>query len=447
MQFESLRPRIIFFLLAALFFAISSGAVVAAEWSIEPSISLREEYNENIRFTESPHPGVWQSRLSPKLNLSSKTEVSEVSGSAQLNINQYAGDPQVEDRNDKFVKLFSRIASERNTWGMNLSYAQDSTAESERIATGVVQIRTQRSLRSLNPSWTRTLTERASLKLDYNFQDVKYEEHINLNDYASQQAGASLQYQLTERDQVSLSANYSIVDYSEFTNLYPAFINVVFPSFGVVQFPGGGTDTIGNKSTTQSIQASVSHLFSETLRGNLSVGRRSIGTDITHHCNGELGTTFPTTNIISCSGSDRDPLVTFNSQTTGNGYSFSTSLEKTFAAAKVSGFASREANPSGSGLVETDKIGVSLNKRLMEALTASFDAVSYRTRFINVINPGSSYYTVEPKMSWRFTELWTLDTGYRYARYQPDSAANNATTSNAVYLNLTYNWLKMAVSR
>jgi outer membrane receptor protein involved in Fe transport len=138
--------------------------------------------------------------------------------------------------------------------------------------------------------------------------------------------------------------------------------------------------------------------------------------------------------------------VTFNKVTEGNGSSFSANLEKSFDAAKISGFASRETNPSGSGLVETDKFGVSLNKRLTEAMTGSVDAILYRTKYISLTYPGSWYYTFEPKLNWRFTEWWTLDAGYRYARYEPESAAA-AITSNAVYLNLAYNWPKIAVSR
>lgn len=445
MQFDLLRMRETSFFCAVLFCVASSGAVVAAEWSVEPSVSLREEYNDNIRFTTSPHPGVWHSRLTPSLRLSSKTEVSEVSGSAQFSINQYSGDPLLENRNDQFYTLLTRLQSERNTWAMNASYKEDSTAESERIATGVVQVRTQRSLLSLSPSWTRTLTERISLKLDYNYQEVKYDQHINLNDYTYQQAGGTLQYRLSERDTVNLSANYSITDYSPTTNQYPAFIDVPSPPF-VFRFPGGGTDTINYKSTMRAMQASGSRLFSETLQGNLSVGWRRINTGTTHACNGELGTAFPTTNIISCSGSAGDPMVTFNKETEGNGYSFSANLEKKFESAKLSGFASRETNPSGSGLVETDKFGVSLNRSLTEKLTGSFDAVAYRTKYIGITYPGSRYYTVEPKLNWRFTEWWTLDAGYRYARYEPESTAS-AITSNAVYLNLAYNWPKMAISR
>lgn len=450
MQFDSLRTRKASFFCTVLFCVISSGTVVAAEWSVEPSVSLREEYNDNIRFTTSPHSGVWQTSLSPSVKLSSKTEVSEISGLAQINFNRFAGD-QGLNQNDQLYSLITSLQSERNTWAMNAAYKQDSTSESERIATGVVQVRTQRSATSLNPSWTRTLTERSLFRLDYSYQDVKYAEHISLNDYTYQQVGGTLQYQLSERDQVSLSANYSITDYSPTTNQYPPFIAISF--FGVpVNIPFGGTDTVVYKSTMRGLQASAAHQFSETLRGNMLLGWRRIGTDITHTCNGQLGTFFSITNRISCSGFAVDPMVTFNQKTEGDGYSFSANLEKTFDTAKVSGFASRETNPSGSGLVETDKFGVSLNKSLTENLTGAVDAVSYHTKYISLTYPSSRYYTFEPKLNWRFTEWWTLDAGYRYARYEPDSAANattaaNAITSNAVYLNLTYNWPKMAISR
>jgi len=458
MQFDFLRMRKTAFFCAALFCLFSSGAVVAAEWSIEPSISLREEYNDNIRFTASPHPGVWQSRLTPSVKLSSKTEVSEVSGSAQMSINQYAGDPLVENRNDQFFTLLTRLQSERNTWAMNASYKQDSTAESERIATGVVQVRTQRSALSLSPSWTRTLTERSSFKLDYNYQEVKYDAHINLNDYTNQQVGGTLQYRLSELDTVSLSANYSILDYASALSSYPSLVpgylyiggdpaQPVFSGYGI-----GGTDTIIRKNNTSGIQASATHMFSETLRGDLSVGYRTTVTDTNHSCNGFLGFVSPYTGTFCTGIVNHGGIIAFSDKSRGNGSSFNASLEKSFESSKVSGFASRDTNPSGSGLVETDKFGVSLNRKLTEKLTGSFDAITYHTKYIGLTYPGSRYYTVEPKLNWRFTEWWTLDAGYRYARYEPESAVNstavaNAITSNAVYLNLTYNWPKMAVSR
>ena len=419
MQFYLLSKRRAPFFCVVLFALVSSDAVVAAEWSIEPSVSLYEEYNDNVRFTTSPHPGVWQTTLSPSIKLSSKTEVSEVSGLAQLGVNRYTGDPQVEDSNDKLFSLRTSFQSERNAWAMNAGYKQDSTTESELLATGVVQTRTQRTVSSLNPSWTRTLTERSSFRLDYNYQDVKYGSHINLNDYTNQQASGTLQYQLTERDQVSLSVNHSVLEYAPISNT----VILVNP-------PALGTDTTVNKSSSNNVQAGVTRLFSETLHGSLVLGLRSTVSSASHTC-------------TSCFTQVGTPIAA--NETRGSGTSINATLEKAFESSKVSGFVSRETNPSGSGLVETDKLGVSLNRNLTENLTGSVDAISYHTKYISLAYPSSRYYTFEPKLNWRFTEWWTLDAGYRYGRFESGSIVN-ATTSNAVYLNLTYNWPKKAIS-
>lgn len=420
MQFDLVRMRETLFFCAVSLCLIPSSEVVAAEWSIEPSISLNEEYNDNIRFATLPHPGVLQSRLSPSIIFSSKTEVSEVRGSARLNINRYTGDPLVSDRNDKIFSLLTRLQSERDAWAMNASYTQDSTTESEAVATGIVQPRTQRTARSLAPSWTRSLTERTSLKLDYSYQDVKYAEHINLNDYTSQQVGGTLQYRLTQQDQVSLSASYSKTDYAPETavsNTSPFYFS---------------TTTV-NKSDRRNVQLGIDHEFSETLSGSVTLGIRN-------------SLSIKEQNQALCLGFICAAPVSATSETRGDGSLFSANLDKKFESSKVSGFASRDTNASGSGLVQTDKFGVSLINNLTENLTGSLGATAYHTQYIGVIAPGSRYYTFEPKLNWHFTEWWTLDAGYRYARSEPGSA-NNATISNAVYLNLGYNWPKIAISR
>ena len=199
MRFSMLRPRKTVFCCAVLGCIFSSAAAVAAEWSVEPSVSAREEYNDNIRFTNAPHPGVWQTTLSPKVKFSSKTEVSEVSGSAQMNFNRYANEHDL-DRNDRMFSVLGSLTSERDVWGMNASYNQDSTSESERLTTGVVQSRTQRSVTGLSPSWSRALTEKSSVRLDYNYQGVKYANPVGLTDYTNQQATGTWQYQWSEQD-------------------------------------------------------------------------------------------------------------------------------------------------------------------------------------------------------------------------------------------------------
>ncbi len=424
-NFTGLRKP--FFFGIALYCLLLPGGAVAAEWSIEPSVSLYEEYNDNIRFISDPHPNVWQTSLRPNLKFSKKTEISEVSGQAQLGINRYAGDPTL-NQTDKLLLLFASRMSERNTWSMNTSYRSDTT--SELISNGLVQPRTQRSVLSVNPSWMRSLTENTSLRLDYQYQNVKYDK-VTSTDYIYKQASAALQYVLTERDKVNLSAFYSKVDYAPSTTI---------ASTCVIPIPGGCalTSTITSenisKSNTRGVQVDWSHLFSETMTGSFSVGHRNV-----------INTnTLNQTNLIGSTLVYGAPSVT---ETHSNNYSLSGKLDKQFESGTISGLVSRDVNPSGSGLVQTTQYGLSMSKSLTEKLTASLDTSVYRTTFISAAYPGSRYYTFEPRLSWHFSEAWMLDGGYRYARVRYDNNVSSPITANAVYLNLTYSWPKIAVSR
>ena len=168
------------------------------------------------------------------------------------------------------------------------------------------------------------------------------------------------------------------------------------------------------------------------MTGSFSLGRRNVIN--TNTLNKKLIT--GSTVILSPS----------NTVTHSNNYSLSGKLDKQFESGTIGGLISRNVNPSGSGLVQTTQYGLSMSKSLTEKLTASLDTSVYHTTYISVTAPGSRYYTFEPRLSWHFSEAWMLDSGYRFARVQYENGSS-PITANAVYLNLTYSWPKIAVSR
>lgn len=420
-------------------------SVLAAEWSISPSVSVREEFNDNVRFIALPHSNVWMTRVSPRVEASGKTEVSEVTVAAQVNLNSFAGDSSL-NRNDQFYSFLGSTRSELNTWAVNASYNSDSVAETERITTGVVvQDRPQRDVFTFKPSWTRTLSERSQIRLGYSYQDVSYSRHISLTDYINHQVDGSLMYQLTDQDQVSISLNYNVANYAGSTYRFPNQIPVAYPPF-IFLFPGGGIYSRENSVTGNGIQAGATHVFSERLKGTLSLGLRDSSTKASYTCNGELGTIFPTTNIVSCSGYRGDPLISFDNTVKNSGSSFALSVEQDFVSGSFKGMLSRETNPSGVGLVETDRYGISVSHDFNEKLSGNLDATAYTTRYLGIVYPDSNYSIIEPRLRWRFSEWTTLDAGYRYARYELDNSTP-IRTANSIYLNLTYNWQKLSISR
>ena len=404
-----------YYLLCLSLFSLTAQS---AEWSIEPSVSVREEYNDNIRLTTLPHKSVWGTSLTPAVNFSSKTEISEITGGARLNFNRYSGEPNL-DSSDQIFSLLSKYKTERNTFGLNGSYVRDTTLASELISTGVVQARKQRGNLTLNPSWTTFASERTWFTLDYQLSRVKYDDGAaaGLIDYNNQTASVSAVHRLSEQDQLSGTIYYSKYE----------------------------TSPANFKSNTTGLRLGITHDFSETFNGALSLGARSTLSKVQQNA-----LVCPAPVILCQFGLVAFQVVPFTTETRSHGYTLNASLNKQFETTTLSGQISREANPSANGaLVQADRIAFSVANKFSPTLTGSVDASIYRSRYIgNIITSSDSrYYTVGPRLSWRMSEWWSLDTGYTHSRQEYDNASTAAATANSAYVLVRYDWPKLAVSR
>src|SRR5512138_1108280 len=107
------RTRQLCIVLCAMLQSIAAGA---AEWSMEPSVALRAEYNDNINLTSAPHPSVWDVILSPDVKFSGTTETFNVTGGLRFNFNRYFGEEGL-DTNDHTLTVRSSYKSERDVLG------------------------------------------------------------------------------------------------------------------------------------------------------------------------------------------------------------------------------------------------------------------------------------------------------------------------------------------
>ncbi len=394
-----------------LWLAFAAFPVWPAEWSAEPSVVLRQEYNDNINLTALPHNAVWGSILTPSIKLSSSTEVSQTSASVLLNLNRYTGATGL-DRNDQFYTLSSNYKTERDVWAGDFSYTRDSTLSSELSQTGIVLTRAQRSLLSLAPSWTRMLSERTSLKLGYQFNNVGYAggTAFGLVDYTNHAVEADWMYQATENDLVNMS-----VSYSRFQTANASYT----------------ANTVG-------VQGGLTHSFSETMKGTVLLG---------------VNQSKSTLNSQSLQLVSIFPLVFTQVQSTQTSSNLvpvvSATLNKQFETGSINGSASRQLVPGGNGsLVETDRLGLGATHSFNERLTGSVNGAVYRSRYIGdaVSAASSRYYELVFNLDWQMSERWKLESGYRYARvtYQNSSVA---PVSNLIYASIRYDWPKISVSR
>src|SRR5262245_35946849 len=218
----------------------------SAEWSAEPSITVRGEYNSNLVLIPGPHDETWSIWASPGVKFAGSTENLEVSGRAAADFVQYYGGTD-RSLTNLYFPLAVRYRTQRETFSFDGGFTRDNTLMGELRQTGVVLAFTQRNLWNLAPSWTHALTERLSLQAGYQYSKATYEDgaRLGLVDYTVNTGSGTLQYQATQADQVSLTGS--------------------FTNFSAPQ----SNDLSSDISTGQ---ISLTHNFSETISGVLAAG-------------------------------------------------------------------------------------------------------------------------------------------------------------------------------
>src|SRR5439155_8874430 len=122
-----------------------------AEWSFEPSVGLRTEYNTNVQLTPDPHPAAWGMILTPDVKFSGATEALTVTGGLKLGFTRYLHQPQFNiDSYD--LTLRSSYKTERDVLNLEIEAIRDATVVSELATTGVVLAYSPRNQFTLKPS-------------------------------------------------------------------------------------------------------------------------------------------------------------------------------------------------------------------------------------------------------------------------------------------------------
>ncbi|MEZ5543260.1 MAG: hypothetical protein R3F42_14660 [Pseudomonadota bacterium] len=379
----------------------------AAEWSIEPKISLRAGRDDNIRLTAAAHSPVWETTLSPSAKFGVATETSGLTGDAMMAIRRYTGGTgrergSVLNREDYHLGTTAYHNTEADNLKATLDFTRDSTLDSELDETGqVTDNRVTRQKLALGPSWSRLLTELTRLELSYQFNDVNYKNDPGRNDqidYRYHVANASLIRQLTPRVYGTLTAGYS--NYQPETNF---------------------------DSVTVSLQAGLTTNFTETLQASFLAGQRK--------------TTSDTVPSVSASGKfDSTSAI------------YTASITKTLETGSLSASVSRYSYPSSLGeLLDSTRLALKGDHKLTETLRTSLRVEYVENETIvsrGVTVPSQdkeTFLRISPKASWRWSRTWELEGEYRYV--DNDDPVSGTATRNSVYVTLTYKPPKTSLAR
>lgn len=370
----------------------------AAEWSAEPSLAVKGEYNSNLTLSRIPGE-VWGHWVSPSVRFAGSTERLAVSGKAAGDFVTYYGD-QNRSLTNAFFPVVARYSTERDVFTFDGSFVRDNTLRTELQQTGVVLGFTQRNLISMSPSWTRSVTENLSFQLGYQFTNATYENgrSLGLFDYDVNGGNLGVSYKLNEGNDIQLTGSYTKLDVTD----------------------------AGLKSGNAGGSLSITHVLSEATTVTAFGGPRFLDQ----------------TQTVGNSSLSSHQLV----------WTFGGSIRTKWEDARASLDGGQEVNVSGLGiLIKTNRLGATVGKDLTETVTASFTGQVIRVQALPVQGGGAQ--TVEtqlisatPAVTWKLNEWWALEASYSYFDRKAD-VTNDSFYSNSTFLKLTYNMPKLSISR
>lgn len=364
-------------------------------------MSTKVYYSDNLLLTPLPHDATYGYWISPAAEFAGKTERVEVSDKAGLDFVDYYGGERTQFTNIH-LPLRASYTTAKDLFSFSGGFTRDNTLMGELLTTGVVLRFTQRNLWTLNPAWTRSITEKLDFQALFQFSDASYQDGLRLGlvDYQVFGGSASLLYHATERDDIQLSGTYS--------NFHTA--NAPF----------------GLRASLPGVNLSITHMFTESLKGTVYGGPRFVGS---------------TSRLNGASIKTQDTVWVYGA-----------SLSKQFEKSSLQFTLAREIFPSGLGLlVKTDRAGMTAWYQVSEVISASFDASGYFTSPLATgaggrTFPDNRYFYLTPQLSWQFLEWWKLDLSYSY-RWRDVNTFAEPVMANAVTLMLTYYPPKLASSK
>lgn len=370
-----------------------------AQWSAEPSLGIKGEYNSNLLLSSTIPASVFGHWVSPGVEFGGSTERLEITGRAAADFIRYYGDRNVGITNI-FLPAAVAYKTERDRWTFDGGFTRDNTLMSELRQTGAVLTFTQRNLWKASPTWTHALTEKLNLLTTYEYSNASYENgsRLGLFDYELHTATSGFTYSLTENDQLQTSLIYSYF-----------------------RIPDAKLT-----SNIAGLQIGAVHMFTESLKGTLGGGPRRIASDL-----------------------QSDQGVLSDSETV---WVFTGAIEKTFETITARLNGGREIFPSGFGLLlKTDRVGGGLTKQLTENVSASLTGQVYfvegiATKAVRSAITPSRYVTVTPNVVWRLSQWMTATLSYSYSQRQSRTTPDSAE-ANSVYFMLTYFPPKLSISR
>ena len=461
-----------------LFPLISIFPANAAEWSVDANINQDISYDDNVTMREEEE-GSFIYNLTPVVNFSHKTDVSEISANASYGFQHFFDIEALDFRERQRYGVEGEYSlTERMTWGLSADYSIAPGRDSAEEDSGIFGDSTDRTAYSILPSISYKLSEQDNLMLFGGYTDTSYSDpefdfdrpsefennqlpnkeskdpngdFIDLvssrasssiqNDYENIHIGFEWSRLWSERFSSSLRTSYSRYESERITPRVKVPVTVPNPS----DFESITSDLCGrNNQFTNCVDVPEGFDSVTSNSFDIMVSSRYLLFE-NWELYGGIGGRFTKTkdNVIhNKDGNDFEPGFLFDVGTIYTGESLSADFS-----------ISQSNAPSARNGREEEQFRVSLDlnyiitERLSTALVSSYqesESISER----GVSTNKRTNFSVQPSVSWRINPDWTVSTSYRY-RYQerPIGDVKEEANSNLYMISLNYRWQGLSISR
>ena len=379
------------------------GLLNAAEWKTEPHIGFSAQYSDNVRLNiNKAAEGSFGTTISPSVKIKGiESTLWDVSLEARGRLTQYYS-AEDADSNDVFFAFGSNRKSERINLGFNMSLDNVSTFNTDFVNggdPGLTSDRTDRTTFTITPSVSWQLSEISQITMALSLVDVAYDEVINVNlkDYTYNSLNVSGSWVIAQNHRLGFTVSYAEYDSPD------------APSFSFDQVV---------------LQLDYNFTINQLSSVNLSIGERSIDSTIVF-----AGNTF--------SNEDRGPVVNLS-------YSHqSEKLTHNFSAGRTvipSSFGSAQEQISASYRLKyknTERLSSNLLLNVSETTTLQGLDTSLNTSNDRQLS------RFQPSIRYRINKNWNVDVQYRRL-FRRRIDINDDRVSNAIFVNFSLNWPKLA---
>lgn len=426
--------------LAVTFTLLLPGYVLCDEWSVKGNVNQSIAYDDNVFMTPdracaqgdefSCPQDSFKYVINPLLTMQHRTDNTDVSAHASYGTQIYT-DIEGFDQDFQSYGLNGLYKTEKIDWGLNWNYAITPTRNTAVQTSNIFNNNSSQNSWSVSPQATIRIDDIDSLIITPSYSETTFDKvpgsqnNNFFNDNQSYNINLAWQRLWSERYVSGLSFFYNKFDSQVQRNATDTNGRILRDNRGriIVENTPSTFDNFG-------INLSNTYLLSDNWKVAAILGGRYTETEIGNLSDTSFGF-----------------LADARADYTGENYSAGL-------------YFNRGLLPSSFGqLQEQTSVGLNFTYNIWETLSTNLnfnyqESTIVNSRFNNILRNSignRTNFVIEPSVSWRFAEDWTLGGSYRY-RFQDiqdgtGTIFNGEADSNLFMISINYNWQGVSISK